>query len=217
MKSVRRLSALFGSSLIFAFTPQLSAQVIYDNIGNSDPFSISAGWTIGTPQQQEVAFRFVAGSTSFLDYAEIGLWMPLTGTPLVNVGLLADGGGTPGAVLETASAALFLGPNLRPLTRVEFSNTVAITAGSVYWLAVSPADSTTWSSWEHTGRPFGTVAFDLGAIGFSDPWSTVSRGLEPFARVVGTPSVIPVPEPSTYGLIGSLLLASLVALRRRTK
>jgi hypothetical protein len=220
MKSFRLLA---GISALFVLAAPLSrAQiVIYDNIGNGNSFTTQTGWTVGGPGQFETAVRFFSPFATLLDSADLALFHTLAGTPSVNVALLSDSGfNTPGVVIETTAVAL---PQIQidlttPLTHVEFSNASALVAGTYYWLAVSPADTTTFTAWEITGRPFGLVAQDVLQIGFSDPWSTTNNtSREGGMRIFGVAGPTPVPEPSTYGLIGSALLVAGIGYRRYRK
>lgn len=206
------------SVFVFILAPLSRAQVIYTNIGSGGPFNAASGSMIGGSRSQEIAIRFTAQSTLLLDYAELQIWGQFgsVGTPAINVALLADAANLPGGVLETSFATfpfLLQNPNPKPLVHVEFSNSLLLSAGVNYWLAVSPANATTQTAWSVTPT-FGRGAFDFDQIGFTDPWTDVSSRLENGMRVIG---VTAVPEPSTYGLFGSALLIGCIALRRYLK
>ena len=110
----------------------------------------------------------------------------------------------------------FFNPSGVSLAHADFSNTVLLTAGTLYWLAVSPSGTNVLAGWDNTGLPFGNVVQDTGAIGAADPWATVLGGSqEAGMRIFGAPATA-VPEASTYGIVGVVLLIGTVALRRRT-
>jgi hypothetical protein len=169
----------------------------------------------------EFAFRFTAGSTLLLDYADLRLatFRTLTG----NVSVLTNGADNRPATLLESVAVSF--PHIgfpvvpMPLTRIEFSNTVLLTAGTFYWLAVSPATAEAGIDgfWDSGGLPIGTDVWDQGAIGPTDPWDLVAVGVrEGGMRIFGVAPAA-VPEPSTYGLVASTLLAAIATLRRRLR
>jgi hypothetical protein len=208
MNTPRCFSVVFAGFAAFSFYPAVRAQVVFDNTGGATSFTANTAWILSSIQEEAV--QFTAGSSAFLDYAELEVWN-LGGS--INVGLFANGAGTPGSLLETANA--LLPPNTgnpQSLLHVEFANTTFLTAGSVYWLAVS-RDVGTTTAWEQVTQT-GNVAFDT-ELGFGDPWSIVRpNSNQSGMRLVGG---TPVPEPSTYGLVGSLLLVGIVAMRRRAK
>jgi hypothetical protein len=204
------------AAFALSFTSGARAQVIYNNLGSSTTFPTASGFGIGFPSGSEVAVRFTAGSTLLLDYADLRLWNygAATGT----VAVLTNGADNrPATLLESVAVAfpaVAIDFSPLPLTRANFSDTLLLTAGTLYWLAVSPASASAMAGWDSTGLPFGTVVRDTGAIGAIDPWSTVVLGgREGGMRIVGV-APTPVPEPSTYGVIASVLLGGIAASRR---
>src|ERR1051326_1577764 len=161
-------SLLIFAACVFGFTSSTRGQVIYDNLGSNAPFPTASGLMISGSLGSEFAVRFTAANTLLLDSADLRLWVlgSLTGT----VSLLTNGADNhPATVLESATVTF---PGVRvdfspmPLTHAEFSNSVLLTGGTLYWLAVSPnvASPSILGGWDNTGLPFGFLARDTGAI-----------------------------------------------------
>src|SRR5436189_755662 len=73
-------------------SPIARAQIIYDNLGNDDPFFWNSGWAVGSSPLYEFAFRFTAENTLYLDYGKLALWGEIIpgGTPFVEVGIFTN-------------------------------------------------------------------------------------------------------------------------------
>jgi hypothetical protein len=213
MKLLTPARRTFAALLVVGSVSLMPAQVIFTNIGAETTYTPVVGYAINP--SQEVAVQFTAQQSLFLDYADLELFR-VSGAGSVEVALLANtASNAPGSVLESGFGISPTAGASAPVTHIEFSNSIFLSAGSIYWLAVTPGAAGGSSAWEHNGFATGRIVFDTGEPGFSDPWGIPTNALSQAGmRIVG---VSAVPEPSTYGLIGSALLLAAVACRRHLR
>lgn len=235
---VMKLPRPFASTILvvgfFCGASLARAQVVFDNIGNANPYSPTVGWLVTSltgpfnGRILEMAVQFTAGTTALLDYAELRLWTSSVGDTY-QVSLLTDSGSnTPGAVIafDSVSPPIAVGvsfPVVGPtatstggvlsLVRAEFAATPLLQAGTSYWLAVTPTNFRNGAAgWDLSGIASGLLAQDKDAAGPSDPWDLTFTDHQGGTRIFGT-AVTAVPEPSVYG-ITSIVLIGMIMLRR---
>lgn len=212
MKFTGYMGTLVPALLIFGSAQVSRSQVIFDNINGDRGFGQT--YAIGFPtRSQDVATGFTSGASLFLDYAELRLFsFPEGGDVRVSIlSNLVDN--TPGVVLE--SVLVTPPPAGFPPLHVEFADTTPLQQGTAYWLAITAVSATQRFGWDYVNAQ-GPLAIDLGELGPADAWSSVSIGGQGAMRLIGVPPA-PVPEPSTYGLMGSCLLIGFIVRRRRRK
>ena len=124
---------------------------IYSNLGPGTGYDPSWGGTLGgfVGANQGLAFQFsFAGPQSYL-LDSVGLavgWV--TGENQLNVSVMTDAAGLPGAVLESFSFTDQLGSfgNANPLLVGTSIAHPLLTPGTNYWL-VATAPDPTWAAW----------------------------------------------------------------------
>lgn len=212
-----RNSAALLLMWFFAGVGQATGSVIYSNFGPGMTFDTTSGhsWTIngflglGTGQQA-IAHQFrPSGSYTFTD-AQVALLL-LSGPSSIAVFLQEDSGGLPGAVLEEIDVI-----GLTAVPTVTVANSVLrpeLQDGTLYWLTVvagAPGVRAGWS-WNSIGDTSTGTNFASTQGGSPvGPW-TLNAGLTRGAfQIDGTP----VPDPSTWALLGTGL-AGLLTMRRR--
>ena len=97
------------------------------------------------------AVRFVAGQTGALTHIRVPLGVR-SGPGNVQVWITADGGGQPGAMLETIGVS-GIRPQTLPITSpISIFSTARsmLTAGTTYWLVIGPGDPATAVAWNRS-------------------------------------------------------------------
>jgi hypothetical protein len=198
-------TGLMALTLFVAATPA-SADVLYSNFGPGDTYDTTFGWTLsfggplgGDAFEDAVAFT-VSGGNYFFDSADVAVnhfWGP----DIVHFNLHADGGGTPGAVLDSTSASGVIPPGTQssPMT-ANFGGDVVLRDGQTYWLALRTAEEDAHLSWAfNVVDDFGLRAWQVN----NGPWNPVmgTPGTDS-ERGVFRINATPVPTPGVLGLLG---------------
>lgn len=192
------------------------ADVLFSNFGPNDSYLGNTGWSLanggpfGAHLEDAVSF-IVGGPNHYFTQAEFGIGL-LFGPNILHISLHADGGGVPGAVLETVTVVDGMGPlgtdpnSYNPPVVATFSGTTELHASELYWLSVSTDTSTdSWAAWNYN------IVGDLGLRAWRQnggPWNPFTGDPRGVFRVHGTP----VPGP---GAIAMLAFGALAIRRRR--
>lgn len=214
------LSCVFGSVLLLlASTARLKADTIYSNLGPGQTFDTTQASVLGHSSNGNtyvLAYTFVptenAMPTDVL--MAIGLFAAPQLPPL-NVYIESNVGGLPGSILDSFSPA---GNVSFQASLVQFncsSCLQSLTAGTTYWLVAQESNPAVNISWYYTGtanNPGGSAPAALNKTGSATgPWVGNTSTTTAF-QIDGTPVVSEVPEPGTWLLVGSGIVA--VALVR---
>jgi hypothetical protein len=180
--------------LVMAICSPLRAEVVFSNLGPSDTFSDSIGYSIGG---QHVAGRFTVGPQNYLlSSAEMALTDDNGGANSFSIYVRTDDGGLPGIALADSSVS-GVPPYPPTLVTVDFSSSsLQLLAGTTYWL-------TSEGLVEPTGGTGGWWANSVGQTGnvarVGSQWMYFPNESSTAFRITGTA----IPEP------GTILLASI--------
>jgi hypothetical protein len=193
---------------------QAGASVIFSTFGPGLGYDPSVGGTLGGFAWPNSAianqFSFAGPQSYLLDSVELPVgWV--TGDNQVNVSVMTDAAGLPGAVLESFSFTGQMGQFgfVNPLLVGTSVVHPLLTPGTNYWLAAFAPDPT-WAAWNKASPSiFGPRALSLGG----GPWNLDAYSMESEAfRVNGTVAAVPVPGALLLGVVG---LGCIGSLRRR--
>jgi hypothetical protein len=193
--------ALLGTAI------PLRAAIIFSNLGPGDTYSFPQ-FTLGNGFTQGDAFQ-VAANDFILERVELAVGL-VQGPNELDVWLMSDNGGEPGAVIETFHFSNVMGPAgaANPLLSADSVSHPILTAGFQYWLVGDTAVATIaqWNvnsiadSGPHALRTFG------------GPW-TITGDQRGAFRISGTA----VPETGTLTLFTVAMGGLLLCARRRPR
>ncbi len=175
------------------------AAVIISTLGAGDSYDVGVGYTIGyssNEYDQGNSFAFSVAKPYHLDTIELAVGH-VSGTNEIDVWLMSDAAGEPGAIIEAFNFTNLgtFGLN-NPLLVGNSVLRPVLTPGTDYWLIASAPNSDTWAAWNLSSPAIsGPRATREGA----GPWSVSTDTMAAF-RIEGT--VIPAPGAIILGSIG---------------
>jgi hypothetical protein len=184
----KAITVYHGSALkrtLHPWTAPRGKKAIIDTLGSPITYNDGSGWTVANPQseaglQQWIAYPITPKkSTTITEIVEaVGY---VAGGDSVTVALLADSGGSPGAVLEKKTVK-----NLETFGECctvavdKLKTGVPVTAGTTYWVAAlltSKSEATTWDAFNFSSINTSTVPFAF----YNGTWNVSSGPYVGFA------------------------------------
>lgn len=121
--------------------------VIHSNFGPGDDFNMVSGNLVLGPDEMSIgnvdqAMRFtVGGIDTYFTNAQLGLRLT-DGLDFVNIHLMSDAGGLPGAVLLTMGVGGLPGPDVPGIVTASAGAAFLLSANTTYWLAADAGGDT---------------------------------------------------------------------------
>ncbi len=200
--------------LLGVFVVAAAAQQALAVVTTVDTFGPNFGYLNGTgvtPMSTTWYYEYANGFTALETGRVCDIWAPLgtlSGTPTLDIMLLDQVGGAPGAELGRWTVTFPSG--MDHLVHLEVEDGPMLSAGDYYYFAVAPtAGAYTYGLWNLTSLTGYPSADRWYRDATSGPWTSVapSNPLVAFRADV-------LPEPATLALVG-LGLAGLAARRKR--
>jgi hypothetical protein len=209
------LAALMGVLLCAANAG--ADTLLYTNLGPNGEYDTANGYFVDGANyfNQVLAEPFTPAINTNISYAELAMGHYDGNNTAVNVYLAADDGlGEPGAIMESMTQVGVIPEfaNGGGLVRFNCTACSALNSGQTYWVIALEPDAASEQVWMFAYQDaFGHLAFNQNGSN-SGPWIGFDGTVSGF-RVYGGGGG--VPEPGTFVMLGSGVLAAAGILRRK--
>ena len=197
----------FAAVLSLSGLPARASIIMFNNFGpghtydtlNTAGFTTGSGTFLGTQVFGQQFTPLVSGTATQIDVA-INYDMGFTNN--VTLSLQNDSGGLPGSTITSWSlTSMPVSPGCCDTVTLSQS----LTAGTQYWLVMSPGDPNTFANWNANSTG------DMGRLWFGG--TTVhASGVRGAFDVLGAGSASSVPEPGT--ITAGVVVLLIIAVRR---
>lgn len=206
-KVVLSLVALVAVSLI---AMPAMADTAYNNLGNPPSYNCCSGWTVGGSSSPvglvEDAEQFTSMATGSVNQIDVAVGWVL-GTNSITVQLWTSVGDLPGTMLGSGTVGNL--PVFGTCCAVDTvtGNLGSVVAGQQYFVVVLAANDE-WAAWNLSNSDVGLLLQNSGS-GWNQFFGEQEGGYDVLTGGVGTP------EPGTFVMLGSGVLALAGAFRRK--
>jgi hypothetical protein len=195
--------------ILSLFAVPCLAGPIFSTLGSGDAYNTSSGYTIGLPDWiQGNQFSFAGPIPHSLDKIKLAAGLE-SGTNEIDVMLMSDAAGEPGAIIEAFNFTGVMG-SFGANNPLLVGNSVlhpVLSPGTDYWLIASAPNSDTWAALNNSSPGIlGMRAARQGA----GPWAITTNTEMAAFRISGTP----IPAPGVF-ILGGMGVGIVGWLRRR--
>lgn len=190
-----------------------AAATLYTTLGPNGEYDTANGYFVDGSNyfNQVLAFPFIPNATATMADAVLAMGNYAGGNSPVSAYLASDNGGQPGTIMATLTQQGTIPPFTSGGGLVQFNcnGCGTVNAGTTYWIIAQETDPGTEQAWMFAYQDqTGNGAFNqLGSN--SGPWNLFNSTITGYRVDSG------VPEPGTFLMLGSGVLAAAAGLRRK--
>jgi hypothetical protein len=202
------------------------ADIVFSNITTLNTTTTSGFDIDGTGNPSDpgvsaiIAEQFTAAGNFALTDAEVvvgnvGVILSNGASSIFNVSLYSDSGGSPGSLIEQIGFGVSASGSGGEVTADSIAMPVDLTAGTSYWLVLTPDAMNTEIYWSQGTGSSVPTDFEENAEPVSGSWASVGESTQGQMEIDGSP-LSAVPEPSSVSLLTVLVAVGLVVGPRRS-